>query len=104
MGDERYKLFEKAFDDLKKAQSDLANAKELSDLNVVERRAREALYNLQFTVGGLAYWVQETATKRRYEIQSRPPVAIEELIKEEAKPKKENKDAQKRTKRSKKGA
>lgn len=104
MGDERYRLFEKAFEDLKRAQKALAEAKEIGDLNFAERTAREALYNLQFTVGGLAYWVQETAHKSRYQIQSRPPISLEEVAPtpvEEVKPKEEKKNVRKKTKRSK---
>ena len=89
--DERYRLFVEAFEKLKAAQDAVSKAEELRDLNNAEKTAREALYNLQFTEGGLAYWVQDTARKRRYEIVNRPaePIApVVEEPKEEPKPKK----------------
>lgn len=89
--DERYRLFVEAFEKLKAAQDAVSKAEELRDLNNAEKTAREALYNLQFTEGGLAYWVQDTARKRRYEIMTRPAepvIPVVEEPKEEPKPKK----------------
>lgn len=108
--DDKYRLFVEAFEALKNAQAILSNAEELRDLNNAEKTAREALYNLQFTVGGLAYWVQDTARKRRYEIMTRPAEPIvpmieepkeepKEELKEEPKPKKKTT----RKKKTKKG-
>ena len=95
--DERYRLFDEALASLKEAQKRITEAQEISDLNIAEKTAREALYNLQFTVGGLAYWVQDSAMKRRREIVNRPPVSLEELIKEA--PKEEEKPVKKKTTR-----
>lgn len=98
--DERYRLFDEALASLKEAQRRITEAQEISDLNIAEKTAREALYNLQFTVGGLAYWVQDSAMKRRREIVNRPPVSLEELIKEA--PKEEEKPVKKKTTRRRK--
>ena len=96
--DDRYRLFVEAFDALKNAQESLTTAEELRDLNNAEKTAREALYNLQFTVGGLAYWVQDTARKRRYEIMTRPAEPIVPVVEE---PKEEEKPKKKTTRRRK---
>ncbi len=97
--DERYRLFSEAFENLKAAQKTITKAEELRDLNNAEKTAREALYNLQFTVGGLAYWVQDTARKRRYEIMNRPAEPITPVVEE---PKEEPKPKKKTTRRRKK--
>lgn len=89
--DERYRLFSEALSKLEAAQKALSEAPDLRELNIAEKTAREALYNLQFTEGGLAYWIQDTARKRRYQIMTRPaePIApVVEEPKEEPKPKK----------------
>lgn len=97
--DERYRLFVEAFEKLKAAQEAVSKAEELRDLNNAEKTAREALYNLQFTEGGLAYWVQDTARKRRYEIMARPAEPVMPVFEE---PKEEPKPKKKTTRRRKK--
>ena len=101
--DERYRLYIEAFEKLKAAQDAVSKAEELRDLNNAEKTAREALYNLQFTEGGLAYWVQDTARKRRYEIMTRPAEPVMPVVEEpKEEPKEEEKPKKKTTRRKKK--
>ena len=87
--DKHYQQFKETVDALELIVTKLALAPDIQALNASERQAQQALFNLQHTSMGLAYWVQGVAQARRRDINNGVP-AVELKPEEpvEEKPKK----------------
>ena len=96
--DKNYQAFRATVSALEAIVSGLGKAIDIRELNDIERQAQQALFNLQHTSMGLAYWVQSTAQARRRAINNgdifqEPAKVIKEIPvieqpEEESKPKK----------------
>jgi len=89
--DKHYQMFKVTVEALESIVKSISTAPDIRALNEYERQAQQALFNLQHTSMGLAYWVQAEAQARRQAINNGfsviEPIVAEEL-KEEEKPKK----------------
>ena len=72
--DKHYQQFKETVDALELIVTKLALAPDIQALNASERQAQQALFNLQHTSMGLAYWVQGVAQARRRDINNGVPV------------------------------
>ena len=82
--DKYYQAFRDTVSALEIIVTGLGKAIDIRELNDLERQAQQALFNLQHTAMGLAYWVQATAQTRRRainngEISQEPPKATKEI-------------------------
>lgn len=99
--DKHYQAFKVTVEALESIVSSLSSAPDIRALNDYERQAQQALFNLQHTSMGLAYWVQGVAQTRRREINNgdvtvEPVIPVVEEPKEEEKPKKKTTRRRKR--------
>lgn len=87
--DKHYQQFKETVDALELIVTQLALAPDIQALNASERQAQQALFNLQHTSMGLAYWVQGVAQARRRDINNGiPAVELKPEEPVEEKPKK----------------
>lgn len=65
-------LFAQAVIDLEKAQTAILHASSYREITKAERHARQALQNLQFRTMFLEYWIKDTVTEARQNLDSAP--------------------------------
>lgn len=100
--DKHYQQFKETVDALELIVTQLALAPDIQALNASERQAQQALFNLQHTSMGLAYWVQGVAQARRRDINNGiPAVELKPEEPVEEKPKKTTKRKAKKAKEDK---
>lgn len=103
--DKYYQAFKENVSSLEGLYASLSTAKDIRELNALERQAQQALFSLQHTSMGLAYWVQGAAAARRRAISNGLPDALashEPAPVATEEPTKNTKSAPKKTKRAKK--
>lgn len=105
--DRHYQQFKETVQALESLTSSLSLAPDIRALNDLERQAQQALFNLQHTSMGLAYWVQGVAQARRREINNGDvavkPVIVKQPEPEQPKVEPKKKVTKKKTKKVKKG-
>lgn len=105
--DKHYQAFRVTVEALESIVSSLSSAPDIRALNDYERQAQQALFNLQHTSMGLAYWVQGVAQVRRREINNgdvaAEPVIVAQPEPEQPKAEPKKKATKKKTKKAKKG-
>lgn len=92
--DKHYQQFKETVDALELVVTKLSIAPDIQSLNASERQAQQALFNLQHTSMGLAYWVQSVAQARRQAINN-GEIVIEKTPVENPQPKEEKKTRRK---------
>lgn len=90
--DKYYQQFKETVSALEAIVGSLGCAEDIQALNAYERQAQQALFNLQHTSMGLAYWVQSVAQARRRGINNGDILIVEKSVEnpqpKEEKPKK----------------
>lgn len=99
--DKYYTSFKDSVAALESIVEALGSAVDIRELNASERQAQQALFNLQHTSMGLAYWVQNVAQSRRRAINN-GEIVVEKTQTES--PKEESKPKKRTTRRRKKNA